>query len=227
MKVVLLCGGDSLRFKNLLIPSSKVMAPIGGQPLITHIMHHYASFGFKDFILCVKNSDKEITQYFDQDKQFNQVQVVKTGDNTPTGGRLKKIEHLVKDELFMLTYGDGLSDVDLHSLLSFHKNHGNLASLTAVQPMEQYGILNIDNEQNIIQFVEKPRMKDWINGGFFIFNRAIFDMLNINDELETQLLQNLANTRELKAFYHHGFWKSMDTYKDYEDLNEMFSSIKK
>jgi glucose-1-phosphate cytidylyltransferase len=202
------------------------MAPIGGEPLVVHIMNHYASFGFDEFILCVKDSDLEISAYFKNQRQFRDVQVVKTGENTPTGGRLKKVEKLISDETFMVSYGDGLSDADLLELLNFHKNHGKIASLTAIQPFHQFGILEIEKDQKITTFIEKPRMKEWINGGFFVFNKMIFSMLKEDAILETQLLHQLASQGELLAFYHHRFWKSMDTYKDYEDLNEKFKEPK-
>jgi glucose-1-phosphate cytidylyltransferase len=222
VKVVLLCGGDSLRFKNQLIPSSKVMAPIGGKPIVEHIMQHYSSYGFNEFILCVKDSDQEIDAYFKHQSNFNDVQVVKTGDHTPTGGRLKRVEKFLNDETFMLSYGDGLSDVNLAELFAFHNTHGGLASLTAVQPFHQFGILKLNDNQSVIDFIEKPQMTEWINGGFFVFNRKVFVQLKDEDILEANLLHHLAQTGELHAYYHKGFWKSMDTYKDYEDLNEKF-----
>jgi len=199
------------------------MAPIAGQPLIEHIMDHFASYGFADFILCVKDDDHEIAAHFKQTTKFDSVQVVKTGNDTPTGGRLKRIAKLITEPTFLLSYGDGVSDVNIQALLDFHHNHGKWASLTAIQPHNQYGILKIDEQQSVLKLIEKPKMKEWVNGGFFVFQSAVFNQLSAKDILETDLLSKLASNQQLRAFYHQGFWQSMDTYKDYEALNEKFT----
>jgi glucose-1-phosphate cytidylyltransferase len=220
MKTVILCGGDSLRFQNFIFESSKVMASVNDKPLVWHIMKRYAESGFKDFILCVKDSDIDISKYFENPILDWRIQVLKTGEKTNTGGRLKLIEGHITDDNFMLTYGDGLSDLSISALLAFHLKHKKMATLTAVKPNSQYGILKIDESNAVLSFEEKPKMNDWINGGYFIFNRSVFDFINPELSLEMGLLYHLASIDTLAAFKYEGYWKSIDTYKEYLELNE-------
>lgn len=225
MKTVILCGGDSLRFQNFMLESSKVMAPIGDKPLLWHIMKLYANNGYKDFILCVKDRDADIFKYFEKDIEDWKVQVVRTGDDTNTGGRIKQIEKYITEENFMVTYGDGLSNLSIKELVNYHHKHQKAATLTAVQPKSQYGILNINDDNTILAFEEKPKMKDWINGGFFVFNRSVFELISPDLPLEIGLLYQLASTQNIMAFKHFGFWKSIDTYKEYVELNETWTKL--
>lgn len=222
MKVVILCGGEGLRFQNTFSPSSKVMAPIGDKPILWHIMNSYANYNHSDFVLCIKDNDIEISSYFNNiDEEWN-IQIVPTGVDTFTGGRIKKIENLIEDEHFFVTYGDGLASVDLNALFSFHQSHGKIASLTAVLPTNQYGILSIENNNCISTFTEKPIMKDWVNAGFFVFNKKIFSYLKENAPLETSLFTLLTKEQQLMAYKHKGFWKSLDTFKDHQELNKLW-----
>lgn len=222
MKTVILCGGDSLRFQNLVFENSKVMALIGNKPLVWHIMNIYAKSGYKDFILCVKDNDTDIHNYFKAPFKDWKVQVVKTGNTTTTGGRVKMIQPFIKENKFMVTYGDGISNINISELVNFHKNHKKMGTLTAVKPISQYGILNIDKKDSVLSFEEKPQMNDWINGGFFIFNYEVFNSIDEKLPLETGLLNRLSENNNLMAFKHDGFWKSMDTYKEYMELNELW-----
>ena len=202
------------------------MATIAGKPLLLILINYFNNYGFTDFIICVKDSDSEIKTYFEELNLGFSVQVVKTGNDTPTGGRIKKIEALVNSSNFIVTYGDGLADIDLLALVKFHENNQLNATITAVQPMNQYGVLGIDSDQNVTSFLEKPRMKEWINGGFFVFKKAIFTLLKEDSILEKGPLETLSKQRQLKAFCHDGFWKSMDTYKDYEEMNKQLPKYK-
>lgn len=222
MQVVILCGGEGLRFQNNFTSSSKVMAPIGDRPMLWHIMNSYARYNYTDFILCVKDTDSDIGAYFKNTQDPWNVQVIPTGVETFTGGRVKKIEHLIHDDYFFVTYGDGLANVDFNTLLAFHKDHNKIASLTAVRPLNQYGILSIEASNIISEFTEKPPMQEWVNAGFFVFNRKIFSYLKENAPLETSLFTLLTQEQQLMAYKHKGFWKSMDTFKDHQELNKLW-----
>jgi glucose-1-phosphate cytidylyltransferase len=228
MKVVILCGGESLRFKNAHFEESKVMAKIGEKPILWHIMQNYISFGFKDFILCTKDSDSEIATYFKKAENSKNItiEIIKTGEHTPTGGRVKLIEPLIKEDHFFVTYGDGLSNINISKLLDFHLEHKKIATLSAVKPRSQFGILKIEENNTVSEFLEKPKMLDWINAGFFVFSKTIFPYLELDQPMETSLFNKLPDLGELKAFKHHGFWKSMDTFKEKLEINEMCKNNK-
>jgi glucose-1-phosphate cytidylyltransferase len=220
---VILCGGEGLRFKNDHLQTSKVMALIEDKPIIWHIMYHYSQFGVNRFILCVRDDDSQIKEYFENFEDWN-VSVIKTGDETPTGGRIKMIQPLIKNNTFFVTYGDGLADVNIELLLAFHTSKKALATLTAVRTYSQYGLLRTDNEGMVISFDEKPMLKEWVNGGFFVFSDKIFDILDFHKPLEESLISGLVSQKELYAFCHDGFWKSIDTYKDYKEAKTLISS---
>lgn len=224
LQVVILCGGEGLRFQNVFSNKSKVMASIGNRPLLWHILSHYAQFKLTKFILCVRDSDYEIEEYFKSVDNDWEIQIVKTGEETQTGGRLLKIKDLILDDTFMLTYGDGLANVDCIRLLNYHTMHKHQATLTAVKPINQYGVLQITDDSVVSEFIEKPVMSDWVNGGFFVFNTSVLTLIDPETSLENGLLKQLAELQQLKAFKHTGFWKSMDTFKDYQELNRMWDS---
>lgn len=221
MQVVIFCGGESLRFQNDKIPYNKVMAPIGKYPLLVHIMNVYAVAGYGDFILCVRDDDEMIHQYFSTQQFFKTVKVVKTGNHTPTGGRLAKVKDFIDSENFFVTYGDGLCNIDINDLVTFHEKHGKSGTLTAVNPQSQFGILEISEDNRVEKFIEKPIMKDWINGGFFIFKSAVLSNIPQDEMLETGLLYQLSKQNQLMAYKHEGFWKSMDTLKEFDELNKL------
>lgn len=225
LKAVILCGGEGLRFKNEHLVGSKVLAEINNKPLILHIMLHYNKFGVTHFILCVRNDDQSIADYFNNHLYPSDwiIEIVPTGNDTPTGGRILFLNERINDIRFFVTYGDGLSDVNIQKLLDAHVEMKTIATLTAVRPFSQYGILNISDENIIESFEEKPQMRDWVNGGFFVFERAIFSHLSLNTSLEESLMKHLVPMGQLSAFRHNGFWKSMDTYKDFKELDAMMS----
>lgn len=247
MKVVILAGGLGTRISEETIVRPKPMVEIGGKPILWHIMKIYSAYGFNDFIICLGYKGYVIKEYFanyflhTSDVTFDiskndikihnnhaepwKVTLVDTGENTMTGGRLKRIAHHLGNEDFFCTYGDGVSNVNIDALLKRHKTQGLLATLTAIQPPSRFGVLDITNT-NIIGFREKPKSEGgWINGGFFVFSPKILDY--IKDEhtvLEQEPLEKLATENQLAAFYHNDFWYAMDTLRDKNYLESMWSS---
>lgn len=223
--VVILCGGDGLRFAEFADSGSKVMAIIGDRPMVWHIMRHYSNFGVQRFILCVKDSDVEVSTYFSENNHGGWfVDVVRTGEDTPTAGRILRVKDRIETENFFVTYGDGLSDVNILALMAHHKNQGLTATLTVVHPKSQYGFISLDKDEKVLEFIEKPTIREWINGGFFVFTRSIFELLHDNDVLEVEVLPRLAVKGQLAAYKHDGFWKSMDTKKELVELNRLYEA---
>ncbi len=247
MKVVLLAGGFGSRLSEETVARPKPMVEIGGRPILLHIMELYAYFGFSDFVVAcgykgeyiknffnnfyLNNSDYTISLKDGERTVVNpvardwKVSVVDTGLHTMTAGRLRRLRSWIGDETFMLTYGDGLANVDILALLRFHRAHGQLATVTAVQPPARFGSLEIDGSR-VANFSEKIHNQEtWINGGFFVFEPGVFDYLTDLDSmpLEKQPLTNLARASELMAFKHEGFWQPMDTVRDRDLLEEIWA----
>lgn len=252
MKVVLLCGGLGTRLKEETEFKPKPMVEIAGRPIVWHIMKSYAHYGFNKFVLCLGYKGEIIKDYFYnyeiQNNDFTlvlgknkmkihnshsevgwEITFAETGLNSMTGARVKKIRKYVDDEVFMMTYGDGLSDINIKDLLKFHKAHGKIATITGVLPPSRFGELLIKN--NLVQsFNEKPQIHSGglINGGFFVFNKEIFDFIPDSDDciLERQPLEDLVRKKQLVVYEHKGFWQCMDTYRDFELLNNMWKEGK-
>ncbi|MFH1587673.1 MAG: glucose-1-phosphate cytidylyltransferase [Candidatus Diapherotrites archaeon] len=226
MKTVLLCGGKGTRMGEITELIPKPLAKIGGKPILWHIMKSYSGFGFTDFVLCLGYKGEKIKDYFSKNNHEKwDIEFVDTGLETNTGGRVKKIEDYV-DGRFLCNYGDGLGDVDLDALIKFHGKKGKAATLTAVNPLSQFGIMEIGDSGTITKFREKPKLEHWINGGFFVFEKKVFDYLGENSVLEREPFENLAKDGEIAAFKHTGFWECMDTFKDNMLLNELWESGK-
>jgi glucose-1-phosphate cytidylyltransferase len=250
MKTVILCGGRGLRISEHGISLPKALIEIGGRPVLWHILKLYAHYGLKDFILCLGFLGGEIKRYFlehhwlytDLTLEMNRtgdyklrkhkangedwrITFAETGLDTNTGGRLKRIQDYIDDdEEFCATYGDGLADIDLRALIRFHAEHGRLATLTAVNPRSTFGLLKLDEAGAVTEFQEKPVIAEWVNGGFFVFNRRIFDYLDQDAVLEREPLERLARERQLMAYRHTSFWKCLDTYKDHVEFNQMWDA---
>jgi len=248
MKVIILCGGLGTRLSEETHIKPKPMVEIGGKPILWHIMKFYERYGLDNFILALGYKGEVIKDYFinyharssnltshlksGQIEYTNppnedwKVSMIDTGKDSQTGGRLLRLKpYLEADGAFMLTYGDGLSNVDLDALIDFHKSHGRIATITAVRPPARFGDLNISNN-SVKHFEEKPQAGEgWINGGFFVFEPAIFDFIE-NDLtiLEKAPLEQLAEKGELMAFQHPGYWQSMDTLRDKQALQEIWNS---
>ena len=250
MKVVLLAGGFGTRISEESHLRPKPMVEIGGKPILWHIMKIYETYGYNDFVLCLGYKAQSIKEYFLNYYLYNsdvtieleknkvdvhfsnsesfKVTLVDTGLMTNTAGRIKKIQKYVKDETFMLTYGDGVSDVNITNLVEFHKTHGKLATLTSIQTPGRFGNIEMDDEGNVDYFVEKPQGDGmWINGGFFVLEPGIFNYLegDMDDiQWEKKPLIEIANDGQLSAYKHHGFWKPMDALRDRIELEQLWSS---
>lgn len=249
MKVVILCGGKGTRLKEETEVRPKPLVGIGGKPILWHIMKIYAYYGFKDFVLCLGYRGNMIKDYFlnygimntdltlklgsNEIKIHNQHQekdwtitFAETGEEAQTGARVKKIEKYIDEDLFMLTYGDGVANIDVKELVEFHKSHGRIGTVTGVHPSSRFGELVIKNKQ-VVEFSEKPQIKEgFINGGFFVFNKKFFDYLKEDDNcyLEKEPLEKLALDKELMVYPHEDFWQCMDTYRELEILNDLWKS---
>ena len=252
MKTVILCGGMGTRIRDVSGEIPKPMIPIGTAPILWHIMRSYSAHGFKEFVLCLGYQSQVIKQFFlnytlntrdvtlvigretkveiEEDKceaEGWRVTLAETGLHTMTGGRVKRIQRYVADDpYFMLTYGDGVGDVDIAALVAFHKSHGKLLTVTGVQPPGRFGELTVVNGNEVSGFNEKPVVAGGlISGGFFVCSREIFRYLADGDHglvLEKEPMSRLAADGQIRVFAHEGFWHPMDTYRDYAYLNDLW-----
>lgn len=248
MKVVILAGGLGTRISEETDMKPKPMIEVGGKPILWHIMKIYSHYGFNDFIVCLGYKGYVIKEWFANyslhmsdvtiDMQSNKINVhqnyaepwkvtlIDTGDGTMTGGRVKRVQEYVGNETFLLTYGDGVSDINIKKLVDCHKNHGKKATITAVQPTGRYGSLDLDEQNGVIAFEEKPKGDGaWINGGFFVLEPEAFDYIDGDNTIwEREPLEALASSSELIAYNHSGFWQPMDTLRDKKHLEELWQS---
>lgn len=225
MKVVILCGGIGYRLKEETEFKPKPMVRIGDKPILWHIMKIYSHFGFNDFIIALGYRGKYIIKYFSHEKNrenFN-IDLIDTGLETLPAERILRIKDFIpeSDEDFMVTYGDGVSDIDISKLVAFHKNHGLIGTVTGTHPRSKYGLLKIDSNNIVKEFSEKPVLTEWVNGGFMIFKKAFFSYLR-KKEFEHPALKRLTDIRQLSVYIHEGFWHSMDTYPDVDNLNKLW-----
>jgi glucose-1-phosphate cytidylyltransferase len=225
--VVILCGGRGTRLQEHTREIPKPLVEIGGMPIVWHVIQLYAAQGFDRFLLATGYKG-ELLDAFAAAERWPadvQVQCVDTGLDTPTGGRIKKLEGMLAgDELFCATYADGLADIDLSALIAFHAEHGALATMTVVRPQLQFGVTELGPDGAVTGFREKPRSEHWINGGFFCFQAGALDYLDADSVLERAPLERLAAAGQLRAHRHEGFWECMDTYKDAVALNDLWAS---
>jgi len=227
MKAVILAGGYGTRISEESHLKPKPMIEIGGKPILWHILKIYSNYDINEFIICCGYKANKIKEYFDRsDSESWNIQLVDTGLDTMTGGRLKRIQDYV-DDTFCVTYGDGLSNIDINNLISFHREKKSLATLTAIHPPERFGVLNLSGDY-VTEFHEKHSGESsWINGGFFVFEPEIFDYLRDDSTvLEKTPLETLAKEKKLSAFKHNGFWHPMDTLRDKKHLENLWSSKK-
>jgi len=251
MKVVILAGGLGTRLSEETDLKPKPMVEIGGKPILWHIMKIYSYYGFNEFIICCGYKGYQIKQYFANyflyqadltvDLRSNGMEVhhsnaepwkitmVDTGLNSMTGSRIKRIQNYIDNKTFMLTYGDGVSSINIKTLLEFHRKHGKLATLTAVQTSGKFGALDLNGGEKVNSFMEKPKGDgSWINGGFFVLEPEIFEYIQEGENTiwERTPLENLAKNNELYAYKHPGFWRPMDTLRDKVELENMWNSDK-
>lgn len=223
MKTVILCGGRGTRLGEHGRSVPKALINIGGKPILWHLMQTYAHYGNRDFVLCLGFLGNEIREYFSLYPIDGRVDCVDTGEDTNTGGRLKRVRDKLADDTFCVTYGDGLADIHLGDLMAFHRSHGKTATVTAVHPYSNFGIMEIGEDAFVTRFLEKPLLQDWINGGFFVFDQKIFDHLEDDSILEREPFEALCAEGEMMAYRHDGFWKCMDTYKDSLEFEKIWS----
>jgi len=246
MKVVILCGGKGTRMREVTQYRPKPLVSVGSHPVIWHIMKYYSHFGFNDFILCtgykgemikdyflnLKWMNNDISIYMNRDKKIEyltkieedwKVTLIDTGLETLTGGRIKKIQKYIDDDNFMLTYGDVLSNVDINKLLECHYKKAKIATITGINPISPYGVLRIEN--GIVKgFTEKPISQDFINGGFMVLNKEVFNYFPEKDcFFEQEPLVKLATEEQLAIYHHKDFWTAIDTFKDVERVNAMWN----
>ena len=245
MKAVILAGGLGTRMREETEYRPKPMVEIGGQPILWHIMKNLARGGVTEFIIASGYKNEVINDHFDSHRDWQwleapraeavtytglgaqagwQVTVAFTGDVTGTGGRVARVGDLVGDRRFFVTYGDGLADVQVSELLHFHEDSGSQATLTAVRPTSRFGLMDIDDSGRVTHFREKPKMKDWVSIGYFVFEPEVLDYLDDDCGLEEDGLTRLAADSQLSAFRHEGFWQPMDTYREYQILEGLWES---
>jgi glucose-1-phosphate cytidylyltransferase len=222
--VAILCGGRGTRLQERTQSIPKPLVEIGGQPIVWHVIQIYAVQGFERFILCTGYRGELIERFVAATDWPTGVEVgcLDTGLDTPTGGRLARVRGELGEGTACATYADGVADIDLDALLAFHRRHGHAATLTVVRPELQFGVAELDRDDRVRGFVEKPRTEQWVNGGFFCFEPRAFDHVRVDSVLEREPLESLAAADELRAYRHAGFWECMDTYKDAVQLNDLW-----
>ena len=249
-KVVILCGGMGTRLQEETEYKPKPLVMVGGKPILWHIMKIYSSYGFNDFVLCLGYKGDMIKQYFlnyhfnlydftlnlkSRDKAVHKAKDVpdwnitfaNTGLHNNTGSRIKQIEKYIDTDYFFVTYGDGVSDININELVDFHKVHGRIGTVTSVRPSTRFGNLTIDENNCITDFTKKKKaVQGWIDGGFFVFDKEIFNYLSddVDCMLEREPLQKLAKDGEFYSFLHTGYWQCMDTFRDFKHLNSIWES---
>ena len=243
MKVLILAGGLGTRLSEYTDETPKPMVPIGDMPILMHIIKRYLSYGHKDFYIATGYKSEVINKYFaslgdlkkdEKDQNLStfylkslkaNINVVFSEPNTMTGGRIKRMEKYLNDGTFMLTYGDGVADIDINKLVDFHINHKKKATITVVRPPARFGFLRLDSD-NVIDFREKSQLDEgWVNGGFFVLNSDIFNFIDGDQTyFEKEPLENLSKEGGLKAFKHSGFWQCVDTKRDLKLLNDMYQA---
>ena len=250
MKVVILSGGLGTRISEYTTVIPKPMIPINGKPIVEHIMEIYSKSGFKDFYLALGYKSNVIKEYFYNYEILNSnfkidlsngsvtpyrklkkdwiINLIDTGENTMTGGRLKRLKEFINDDTFLLTYGDAVTDLDINEVVKFHKSHGKMVTVTGVRPPARFGELTINGRNEVLEFKEKPNIKEgWINGGFFVIEPSFLDYIDgDNCILEKEPLEKVAKSNQLVAFLHNGFWHCIDTKRDKDNLEEIIKNDK-
>jgi len=248
--IVILCGGRGTRLYEETEYKPKPLVEIGGKPILWHIMKGYSHYGFNNFILCLGYKGKAIKEYFlnyeymsndfilnIKSKEYRQLNsqaatdtedwniiFADTGKDTNTGGRIKRIEKYIDTDIFFATYGDGISDINIKRLLDFHIKHNKIATITGFHPRSKYGQFKMEKNGHIISFQEKPKLKDLINGGFFVFQKEFFKYLGEDCVLEREPFEKTVKDKQMVMYKHEGFWFAVDTYKDYLEINAMFNN---
>lgn len=219
-QVVILAGGKGTRMREMTEDLPKPMVPIGGKPVLDHLINIFSKQGSFEFIICTGYLGEKISSYYENNLN---IKVVFTGDDTETGGRLYKIKNMLNDN-FLLTYGDGLANVNIKKLISLHSRHNRTGTVTVTNPVSRFGLIEFDDSLKVEKFIEKPKLDGFINIGFMAFNSNIFNYLNENSILESDPLKNLSSDEELYANIHEGYFEPMDTYREYLNMNKLFQT---
>jgi len=224
--VAILCGGRGTRLQERTHAIPKALVEIGGMPILWHVVRIYAAQGFRRFLLLTGYLGEAIEEFVSTTAwpEPLDIECVDTGLDTPTGGRICLAADRLREGPFSLTYADGVADIDLAALGAFHRGQGGLATVTVVRPRAQFGVTQLDEEDRVMAFEEKPRLEQWVNGGFFVFEPGFLEYLEEDSVLENAPLRRLVADGELHAFRHTGFWDCMDTYKDAVTLNDLWSA---
>jgi glucose-1-phosphate cytidylyltransferase len=224
--VAILCGGRGTRLQEHTQSIPKPLVEIGGEPIVWHVIQIYAAQGLRRFWLATGYKGELIEEYVGSRgwPEGVEVRCVDTGEDTPTGGRIRKLGELLGERAFCATYADGVADIDIRALIEFHRSHGDLATVTVVRPELQFGIAELDGDGRIRGFHEKPRSEHWVNGGFFCFEHGALGYVAEDSVLEREPLERLASVGQLHAYRHEGFWECMDTYKDAVLLNDIWAA---
>jgi len=222
LKVVILAGGFGTRLSEYTDTIPKPMVPIGGKPIIEHIMEYYSKFGHNEFYIALGYKGDVIKKYFSNFTKNWKINLIDTGADTLTGGRLKRLENFLIKENFLLTYGDGISNIDINELIKFHENHNKMVTISAVRPPARFGALSLKGS-DVIKFKEKTQLgESWINGGFFVINPKFLKLIKGDDTiLEKEPLEQVTSLKEIKAFKHEGFWQCMDHKLDKDHLEKL------
>jgi glucose-1-phosphate cytidylyltransferase len=250
-RVVILCGGQGTRLREETEYRPKPMVTVGGRPLLWHIMRIFAHHDLNSFVLCLGYKGEMIRDYFlnyreqtadvtvrfgrdghKNDYQFHaphdiegwEVTLADTGALTQTGGRIHRVRDYLRNDTFLMTYGDGVADVDIRALMAHHKASGKLATVTGFRPLSRFGVMERDEDGHAVGFREKPRMKDWISGGFFVLEPGVLDYLDDECIFEREPLSRLADDGQLAVHTHEGYWQSIDTYREYLDMNRKWDA---
>ena len=227
MKIVILAGGFGTRLSEYTENIPKPMVPIGGRPIIEYIMETFSKFGHKDFFVALGYKGQVMIDHFKnteiQKKNNWNINLIDTGSNTMTGGRVKRMKKYIGDETFLLTYGDGLANINIKKLIDFHEDKKKMLTISAVRPPARFGALQIDEKNNVMNFREKNQLDEsWINGGYMVVNPEIFNLIRDDQTvLEKEVLENLAKKNNIIAFKHEGFWQCMDHKLDKDKFDEM------
>jgi len=247
MKILILCGGLGTRLREETEFRPKPLVEVGRRPILWHIMKIYSHYGFRDFVLCLGYRGNMIKEHFLNYEAMNndfticlgsrnyinyhgahheqdfRITLADTGPETMTGGRVKRAARYIDEDTFMVTYGDGVGDVNVEKLVAFHKSHGKLATVTVVRPVSRFGLLEIGRQNKVSKFAEKPTIDGWMSAGFFVFNRRVLDLIDSDDcILERAPLEKLARDGQLVAYHHHGFFFAMDTSREHKILNDLW-----
>ena len=245
---MILCGGKGARLREETEYKPKPMVEIGGRPILWHVMRNFALHGFREFVICLGYRGDMVREYFLHYRAMNQdftlrlggegeatygelgdeledcrVTLVDTGEETGTAGRIKRVGPYLREQDFVVSYGDGVANLDAAGLVAFHRSHGRLGTVTAVRAISRFGVLELSGDE-VASFSEKPLLDDWISAGFFVFERNFLERITHDAMFEHDPLPQLAREKELCAFRHEGFWQPMDTYREYELLNRLWQS---